>query len=191
MEGLQVEGARAPVAQRKPSPSAGAASAGASGQRTSPSAGASGQRTSPSALSKTTAFRWHANESHDPRDHDDKYRTLTLHADGTFTDFNEHLWDLKSEWVTEGVNCIVYGGTYTLEHPQVQLRFSKVVSKVDDVVTGKESLAAEEPLKEPVLISGTLSGTSLTVKPYSGGAAEPQTLVAGKKHAIHGSSKYC
>ena len=182
MDGFNVEGTRAH-----------AASAGASGQRTG---------TSSSALRKTTAFRFHANESGHPRDHDDKYRTLTLCADGTFTDYNEHLWDLKSEWITEGVNCVVYGGTYTLDPPQilggsrVDLHYSKVVSRVTDVVTAKESLAADEPLTDPVIISGTLDagGRSLTVKQYRqvaygtveqyGQEAEPQTLVAGKKHPL-------
>ena len=167
------------------------------------SAGASGQciGTSSSALCKTTAFRFHANESTHPRDYDDKYRTLTLCADGTFTDYNEHLWDLKSEWVTEGVHSVVYAGTYTIDLPQIQLRYIKLVSKVTDVVMAKESLAADEPLTEPVIISGALDagGTSLTVKQYQGGearwhaaGAEPQTLVAGKKHRIHGAGgKYC
>ena len=155
--------------------------------------------TSPSTLSRTTAFRFHANNSKDPRDYDDKYRTLTLHADGTFTDYYEHLWDLKSGWVTEGVERIVYAGTYTLDLPQaagsqVQLRYTKVVSKVNDVVGATESLEAEEPLEEPVMACGTLSATgtrSLTVKPYRGGeAAEPQTLTVKDRPYIHGG-KYC
>ena len=115
MESLHVEGAPAPVAPREPS-----RSASANAQHRLKCAAPVGPSAGPSTLSRTTAFRWHANESRDPRDYDDKYRTLTLHADGTFTDFSEHLWDLKSGWVTEGVNCVVYGGTYTLEPPQVQ-----------------------------------------------------------------------
>ena len=160
---------------------------------------ASGKRrhTSPLALSRTTAFRWHANESNVPCDYDDKYRTLTLHADGTFTDYYEHLWDLKSKWVTEGVRLVVYGGTYTtqltteegLQVVTVRLHYSKIVSKINDVVMARELLeAAEEPLEEIVLITGTLDtdSTSLTVKPYKGtGAAEPQLLVAGRKKRDH------
>ena len=68
-------------------------------------------------LGETTAFRLHINNSDHPSDYDDTYRTVTLHSDGTFTDYNEHLWDLSSAWVTEGVDRIVYGGTYTLNLP--------------------------------------------------------------------------
>jgi len=117
-------------------------------------------------------------------------RLLTpSHAFSRCPDYNEHLWDLKSAWVTEGVRSIVYAGTYTLDLPQVQLRYTKIVSKVNDVVRATEELAADELLKEPVVESGTLSagGTSLTVKPYQGGeAAEPQTLVVGKPHKVYG-----
>ena len=63
----------------------------------------------------TTAFRCHDNNSKESCDHDDNYRTVTLHTDGAFTDYYEHLWDLKSNWVTEGVDVVVYGGTYTLD----------------------------------------------------------------------------
>jgi hypothetical protein len=142
-------------------------------------------------LSDTTAFRFHANNSTHERDYDDDYRTLTLHADGTFTDYNEHLWDLKSGWITEGVSCIVYSGTYTLGPvPQIELRYTKIISKVNDVVTAKESLAADEPLDEPVIASGTLSvdGKSLTVKRFQGGEAKPQTLLVGGRHKISGAS---
>lgn len=143
-------------------------------------------------LSRTTAFRFHANKSRDPKDYDDEYRTLILNADGTFTDYNEHLWDLKSGWVTEGVSCTVYGGTYTLAGTAVKLRYSKIVSKVNDVVTARETLAADEPLNEPVITSGTLSmdSKSLTVKRFQpqGGEVESQTLVVGPgaRHHIHG-----
>ena len=194
------------MARRTPSRTPGAsasASAGASSsaEPTAAAAGAAGRRirTSLSTLSRTTAFRFHADKSKDPSDHDDEYRTLTLHADGTFTDYNEHLWDLKSGWVTEGVNRIVYAGTYTLDLPpvagsQVQLRYTKVVSKTKDVVHATESLEAEEPLEEPVVIYGTLSAAgkrSLTVKPYRGGeAAEPQTLTVKARPYIYGG-KYC
>ena len=77
---------------------------------------------------------------------------------------------------------------------QVQLQYTKVVSKVNDVVGATESLEAEEPLEEPVMACGTLSATgtrSLTVKPYRGGeAAEPQTLTVKDRPYIHGG-KYC
>ena len=142
----------------------------------------------------TTAFRHHANNSNHPDDYDDEYRTLTLNADGTFTDYNEHLWDLKNGWITEGVSRTVYGGTYTLAGTAAELRYTKIVSKVNDVVTAKESLAAEEPLNEPVITSGTLSrdGKSLTVERFQRGDAEPQTLVMGGRHKIHdGGGKYC
>ena len=116
------------------------------------------------------------------------YRTLTLHPDGTFTDYNEHLWDLFAQWVTEGVSMVVYAGTYSVDASRrIQLCYTRIVAKVDDVVTGKESLAADEPLAQPVTISGTMSahGTSLALKPFSG--AHPQTLVATKKsHKVHG-----
>jgi hypothetical protein len=142
----------------------------------------------------TTKFRWHANKSTNPKDHDDEYRTLTLNADGTFTDYNEHLWDLKEEWVTEGVATIVYGGSYTLDTPHtIQLTYTAIVSKVNDVVMATESLAADEPLDDPVITSGTLSrdGKSLTVKRFrgdarDGGEEEPQTLVVGGRHKIYG-----
>ena len=49
-------------------------------------------------LSEKTAFRFHADESEDPRDHDDKYRTLTLHPDGTFTDWTEPHCFFHEEW---------------------------------------------------------------------------------------------
>ena len=148
-------------------------------------------------LTKKTAFRFHANNSKHPRDHDDEYRTLMLHPDGTFTDYNEHLWDLSSDWVTEGVNCVVYAGTYTRDGPHIQLCYTKMVSKVADVVTAKESLVEDEPLEQPVTTSGTMSagGTSLALKPFGGGVsyggsgskAEPQTLVAGKgPHPVYG-----
>ena len=132
----------------------------------------------PSVLSRKTAFRFHANNSQHPREHDDVYRTVTLHTDGTFTDFNEHLWDLCEQWVTEGVHCVVYAGTYTLEAPHIQLCYDRIISRVTDVVMAKESLAADEPLKEPVTTSGTLSadGNSLAVNPFGG--AGPQTLVS-------------
>ena len=113
-----------------PSRTAGASSSASSSSLAAAAAApAAAADTSPSTLSRTTAFRFHANNSKDPRDYDDKYRTLTLHADGTFTDYYEHLWDLKSGWVTEGVERIVYAGTYTLDLPQaagsqVQLRYT-------------------------------------------------------------------
>ena len=136
----------------------------------------------------------HANNSKHPGDHDDEYRTLTLHADGTFTDYNEHLWDLTEGWVTEGVRCIVYGGTYAIELPHIQLTYSKTVSKVNDVVMATESLAAPEPLAEPTIISGLLSadGTSVTVKPFPGAVAVSHTLVACKKPFLPsgGGGKY-
>jgi len=137
----------------------------------------------------TRTFRFHADISTSPKDYDDEYRTLTLNADGTFTDYNEHLWDLKESWVTEGVSCIVYNGTYTLEAPQIiRLTYKAIVSKVNNVVTGEESLKAEEPLNEQVSASGTLSadGKSLTIMKFQGGEAEPQTLVMGGRHEIRG-----
>ena len=56
----------------------------------------------------------------------------------------------------------------------------------------EETLAADEPLDEPVIISGMLSedSKSLTVKRFQGSEAEPQTLVVGARHEIHGG-KYC
>ena len=128
----------------------------------------------------TTAFRCHDNNSKESCDHDDNYRTVTLHTDGAFTDYYEHLWDLKSNWVTEGVDVVVYGGTYTLDGSQVQLRYTKIVSKVTDVVLAREKLEADEPLEEPVSASGTLSagGTSLAVKPFGKSDSEPQVLAA-------------
>ena len=140
-----------------------------------------------SSLRRTTAFRLHANNSKHPSDYDDVYRTLTLHADGTFTDYNEHLWDLKSQWVTEGVNRIVYAGTYTLNMPQVQLCYTKVVSKVNNVVSATECLNVDEPLEEPVMVSGTLSDMILTVKPYQGGeSVEPHVLAIVDRPFIEG-----
>lgn len=148
----------------------------------------------------TTAFRFHANNSKNERDYDDEYRTVTLNADGTFTDYNEHLWDLKTDWVTEGVTCRVYAGTYT-QHDgdggqNIELTYTKIISKVDCVVTAKDTLdGKDEPLKEPVVAAGTLSsdGKSLTIKRFQGGSeAAPQTLVVGKRHEIHGAGgKYC
>jgi hypothetical protein len=116
--------------------------------------------------------------------------------DGTFTDYNEHLWDLTEGWVTEGVSRIVYGGTYAIELPHIQLSYSKTVSKVDDVVRATESLAVAEPLAEPTIISGLLSadGTSLTVKPFPAAAAcaVSRTLVACQKPLMSsgGGGKY-
>ena len=140
----------------------------------------------------TRAFRFHADISTSPKDYDDEYRTLTLNEDGTFTDYNQHLWDLKEGWVTEGVNLIVYRGTYTLDAPQIiRLTYQAIISKVNNVVTGKEILESEEPLDEQVIASGTLSRDekSLTVVKFQGGEAEPQTLVMGGRHEIN-SSKY-
>ncbi len=117
---------------------------------------------------------------------------MTLHPDGTFTDYNEHLWDLKQAWVTEGVDCIVYAGTYTLEKQKIQMRYTKIVSKVTDVVLARESLAADEPLEAPVTADGILSadGTALTVKPFDkkpgGEGAEAQTLVAREEPYLSG-----
>jgi len=93
------------------------------------------------------------------------------------------------------VSRTVYGGTYTLDPdcragsgPQIELCYSKIVSRCNDVVLGRESLAADEPLNEPVVAFGTLSegGKSLTVKRFQGSEPEPQTLVAGGRHKIHG-----
>jgi hypothetical protein len=143
----------------------------------------------------TRAFRFHADISTSPKDYDDEYRTLTLNEDGTFTDYYEHLWDLKEGWVTEGVSLIVYSGTYTLDVSQImRLTYQAIISKVNNVVTGKETLEAEEPLNEQVIASGTLSkdGKSLTVMKFQaggeagGGEAEPQTLVMGGCHEIRG-----
>ena len=145
-------------------------------------------------LREKTAFRFHADNSRHPRDYDDNYRTLTLHRDGTFTDYNEHLWDLREGWITEGVNIVVYAGTYTLDKPHIQFCYDRIVSKVTDVVLAKESLAADEPLKQPITISGTLSadGTSLVVTQFGAGCdAEPQTLLSNNGlHRVHGG-KYC
>ena len=166
-------------------------SAGASGQATG-AARASHKNT---PVSRETTFRFHANESKHPREYDDKYRTLTLQPDGTFTDYNEHLWDLKEDWVTEGVNRVVYAGTYTLDGPlpsgpHIELCYTRIVSKCTDVVMGRESLEADEPLEQPVTTSGTMSagGRSVALKPFGGGGeAKPQTLEAGKgPHKVYG-----
>ena len=138
-------------------------------------------------LGETTAFRLHINNSDHPSDYDDTYRTVTLHSDGTFTDYNEHLWDLSSAWVTEGVDRIVYGGTYTLNLPNIELLYTKIVSTCKDVYSGKESNEVRQ-LEKPHTISGTLSpgNTSLAVKPFGGGEQQVQTLAVGKPHEIHG-----
>ena len=99
-----------------------------------------------SSLRRTTAFRFHASNSKHPSDYDDVYRTLTLHADGTFTDYNEHCGISRANGY-EGVNRIVYAGTYTLNMPQVQLCYTKVVSKVNNVVSATECLNVDEPLE--------------------------------------------
>ena len=58
----------------------------------------------------------------------------------------------------------------------------------------RETLAADEPLEQPVTSSGTISATSLTLpKPPFGGVggpeAEPQSLVAGKEWtSFHGGT---
>jgi hypothetical protein len=80
---------------------------------------------------------------------------LTLHPGGTFTDYNERLWDLKSGCVTE-VHRVVYGGTYTLNLPRIQL-YTKTISKVRAVIMVKDSLAAAAPLHEQIVTSGTVS----------------------------------
>ena len=185
---FEVRGSPAGSAPPQPPPKspavAGAAAPATLPDRSTKPAGASSIKT-------TKSFRFHVNNSRHAGDHDDEYRTLTLHPDGTFTDYNEHLWDLKSDWVTEGVSRIVHGGTYELELGQIQLQYTKVVSKTNDVVTAKDEIAADEPLKEPFVTSATLSanGTSLTVKNRRARDAsreEPQTLVAGGRHKIHG-----
>ncbi|GMH93614.1 hypothetical protein TrST_g2913 [Triparma strigata] len=79
--------------------------------------------------------------------------------------------------------------TYTLDAPQiVRLTYQAIISKVNNVVTAKEILEAEEPLNEQVIASATLSrdGKSLTVMQFQGCEAEPQTLVMGGRHEING-----
>jgi len=158
-------------------------------------ASAAGGAVASTLLGNTTAFRLHVNMSNHASDHDDIYRTVTLHSNGSFTDYNERLWDLSSTWTTEGVDRIVYGGTYTLNLPNIELHYTKIVSKCNDVYQGKEFDEVEQ-LDEPRITSGTLSpgGTSLAVKPFRGGepggAAELQTLAVGKLHDVHGG-KYC
>lgn len=62
---------------------------------------------------------------------------------------------------------------------------------------GRESLKEDEPLEEPVVISGTLMlSTTVTIEPFTGGGGggakkTPQTLKAGKTFGSHHGGKYC
>jgi len=129
------------------------------------------------------------------RDEEDYYRTLTLKTDSSFTDYYEHLWDLREEWVTEGVSVNVYGGTYMIDAPELHLHYTKLVSQVDDVVMAREKLDEPKPLEEAqrVCRTGALSADRKTVEvePYGAvGGMHLATLRSDARIRDHGGGPY-
>ena len=129
------------------------------------------------------------------RDQEDYYRTLTLKTDSSFTDYYEHLWDLREEWVTEGVSVNVYGGTYMIDAPELHLHYTKLVSQVDDVVMAREKLDEPKPLEEAqrVCRTGALSADRKTVEvePYGAvGGMHLATLRSDARIRDHGGGPY-